>query len=275
MDTSTVAPQGGIISPILCTMTLDGLEALVINGRNKKQGKLNTIRYADDFIITGANPEILLNEVKPEVEWFLAERGLTLSEEKTKLSHIDDGFNFLGFNVRKFNQKLLIQPQDGKVQSLLEKVRVFLDQHRGISFHVMLLKLNSIVRGWAYAYRHSVAKSRMYYADNRIYFLIRKWLQRECRSKTWAWIAKKCRKRIRGRVVYYARYNSAKGDIRIVERFLAGDLPIRYHTKVQGDATPYDVSYTEYFANRKKNRKMAALRDRRHMKSSSFQKLAA
>ena len=281
MESSTLypteagTPQGGIISPILCTMTLDGLEALVINGRNKKQGKLNTIRYADDFIITGASPEILLNEVKPEVEHFLEERGITLSEEKTKLSHIDNGFNFLGFNVRKFNEKLLIRPEDGKVQSLLEKVRAFLDQHRGIAFHVMLLKLNSIVRGWAYAYRHSVAKSRMYYADNRIYLLIRKWLQRECRSRTWSWIAKKCQKRIKGRVVFYARYMSAKGEIRTVERFLAVDLPIRYHTKVQGDATPYDPMYAEYFANRKKSRKMAALRDRRRMKLSSFQKLTA
>jgi RNA-directed DNA polymerase len=191
MESSTLyptkdgTPQGGIISPILCTMTLDGLEALVINGRNKKQGKLNTIRYADDFIITGANPEILLNEVKPEVERFLAERGLTLSEEKTKLSHIDNG------------------------------------------------------------------------------------------SRTWAWIAKKCQKRIKGRVVFYARYMSAKGEIRTVQRFLAVDLPIRYHTKVHGDATPYDPKYAEYFANRKKSRKMAALRDKRRMNLSSFQKLTA
>jgi RNA-directed DNA polymerase len=281
MESSTLyptedgTPQGGIISPILCTMVLDGLEGLVKEGRNKKHQKLNTIRYADDFIITGASPEILLNEIKPEIERFLLERGLTLSEEKTKLSHIDDGFNFLGFNVRKFNHKLLIRPEDGKVQSLLEKVRIFLDQHRGISFHVMLLKLNSIVRGWAYAYRHSIAKSRMSYADNRIYYLIRKWLQRECRSKTWAWIAKRCRKRIKGRVVFFARYFSAKGEIRTVERFLAADLPIRYHTKIQCKATPYDPEYAQYFANRKKTRKMTALRDKRHMNLSSFQKLAA
>ncbi len=281
MESSTLypteagTPQGGIISPILCTMALDGLEALVIKGRNKKQSKLNTIRYADDFIITGSNPEILLNEVKPEVERFLQERGLILSEEKTKLSHIDDGFNFLGFNVRKYKQKLLIRPEDGKVQSLLEKVRAFLVQHRGIPFYVMLLKLNSIVRGWAYAYRHCVAKERMKYADNRIYFLIKKWLQRECRSKNWPWIAKKSRRRIRGRVVYFARHQSAKGEIRTVEGFQAADLPIRYHIKIQGDATPYDPEYVEYFAKRKKKRKMAAVKDKWHMKSSSFQKLAA
>ena len=158
---------------------------------------------------------------------------------------------------------------------MLEKVRAFLEQHRGISFYVMLLKLNSIVRGWAYAYRHSVAKGRMNYADNRIYFLTKKWLQRECRSKTWPWIAKKCRRRIRGKIVYFAQYLSRKGEMRTVECFLATDLPIRYHIKIQGEATPYDPVYVEYFANRKKKRKMAALKDKWHMKSSSFQNLAA
>ena len=170
-DTEEGTPQGGIISPILCNMTLDGLEDLVIKGRNKKRPKLNIIRYADDFIVTGATPEVLLDEIKPNLEKFLAERGLTLSEEKTKMSHISDGFNFLGFNVRKYNQKLLIQPEDGKAQTLIDKVRIFLNNHRGIPFHVLLLKLNSIIRGWAHAYRRVVAKSRMDYVDTGFTFL--------------------------------------------------------------------------------------------------------
>jgi RNA-directed DNA polymerase len=172
-------PQGGIISPILCNMTLDGLQDLVIKGRDKKRRKLNIIRYADDFIITGATPEILLNEIKPDLVRFLAERGLSLSEEKTKLSHINDGFNFLGFNVRKYKQKLLIKPQDGKVRDLLDKVKTFLASHRGIPFHVLLIKLNRIVRGWAYAYRRVVAKERMGFVDYRLYYLVRNWLRRE------------------------------------------------------------------------------------------------
>ncbi|EPJ42988.1 MAG: RNA-directed DNA polymerase [Osedax symbiont Rs1] len=167
-DTDEGTPQGGIISPILCNMTLDGLEELVIKGRNKKVRKLNIVRYADDFIITGASPEILLNEIKPDVERFLAERGLTLSPEKTKLSHIDDGFEFLGFSVRNYQGKLLVKPGEGKPHEMLERVRDFLDSHRGISFHVMLLKLNRIIRGWAYAYRKSVAKERMGYVDNQL-----------------------------------------------------------------------------------------------------------
>ena len=132
--------------------------------------------WAVKRILIGASPEILLNKIKPDLEQFLSIRGLTLSKEKTKLSHLSDEFNFLGFNVRKYNQKLLIQPEDGKTQTLLARVRDFLNSHRGIPFHVMLIKLNSIIRGWAYTYRRVVAKARMGYIDNRLYFLVRKWL---------------------------------------------------------------------------------------------------
>jgi len=261
-DTNEGTPQGGIISPILCNMTLDGLEELVIKGRNKKVRKLNIIRYADDFIITGASPDYLLNEIKPEVERFLGERGLMLSEEKTKLSHIDDGFNFLGCQARKYNGKLLIQPEEGKTRELLGRVRDFMGSHRGIAFHVMLLKLNRIIRGWAYAYRKTVAKERMSYVDNQVYLLVRKWLKREHRSKTWAWIHKRHTGRPHGRVEFCAEYFSAKGESKSVRLFKAGDLPIRYHIKIKAEARPYDPAYDEYFAKREKSKLIDRLKDR-------------
>ena len=231
---------------------MDGLEDLVIKGRNKKRWKLNIIRYADDFVVTGATPEILLNEIKPDLERFLADRGLTLSEEKTKLSHISDGFNFLGFNVRKLNNKLLIQPEDGKTHALLNKVKDFLNRHSGIPFHVMLSKLNRIVRGWAHAYRRVVAKQRMDFVDNRLYRLVRKWLHREHKSKTWAWIAKRYRRRVKGRIEFCTSYTSAKGEFKVVRLFQAADLPIRYHVKIRREAKPYDSRDVDYFADRKK-----------------------
>jgi len=97
-------PQGGIISPVLANMTLDGLQSK-INQRFKRK-KINYVRYADDFIVTGESKEILDNEVKPLIEEFLKERGLVLSQEKTKITHIDEGFNFLGFNIRKYEGKV-------------------------------------------------------------------------------------------------------------------------------------------------------------------------
>jgi RNA-directed DNA polymerase len=274
-DTDAGTPQGGIISPILCNLALDGLEDLVKKGRNKRLRKLNIIRYADDFIITGATPEILLNEIKPDLERFLAERGLTLSEEKTKLSHIDKGFNFLGFNIRKYKSKLLIQPEDGKTRTLLTKVSTFLESHRGISFHIMLLKLNRIIRGWAHAYRRVVAKHLMTYVDDRLYFLVRKWLSREHRSKTWAWIAKRYRKYVKGRIDFCATYTNAKGEPKAVRLFQAADLPIRYHIKIRSEANPYDKAYSEYFEERKKKRQQMAMVDRIFLNKTSLQKLAA
>ena len=274
-DTEAGTPQGGIISPILCNMALDGLEELVIKGRSKKRRKLNIVRYADDFIITGADPDYLQNEIKPDLERFLAQRGLTLSAEKTKLSHIDDGFNFLGFNVRKFNNKLLIQPEDGKTKGLLDKIKLFLQGHHGISFHVMLIKLNRIIRGWAHAYRRVVAKKRMGYVDNQVYFLVRKWLSREHRSKTWAWIERKYRRRDYGRVEFCTSYITAKGELKSVRLFQAADLPIRYHVKVRSEATPFDPDYQGYFAIRERKRKIAALKDRAFLNATYLEKLVA
>ena len=263
-QTSSGTPQGGIISPILCNMTLDGLEDLVIKGRNKKRRKLNVVRYADDFIITGVNPDVLLQEIKPDVESFLRERGLELSQEKTKLSHIDQGFNFLGFSLKKYNGKLLIKPEDGKPRELLEKVRVFLKSHRGIAFHVMLIKLNRIIRGWAYAYRKAVSKERMCYIDNQVYLLVRKWLKREHRSKTWAWISKRYYRRLHERVEFCDHYKTANG-LKCVRLFKASSLPIRYHIKVKKEARPYDPEFEKYFEERERKQKFDSMKDRMQM----------
>ena len=84
---------------------------------------VNYVRYADDFIVTGRSKELLEQEVMPIIEDFMRERGLTLSPEKTKITHIDEGFNFLGQNVRKYNGKLLIKPSKANVATFLEKVR--------------------------------------------------------------------------------------------------------------------------------------------------------
>ena len=116
-------PQGGIISPVLANMTLDGLEKLLREkypakgpGSNKgKRSKVHMVRYADDFIITGSSQTLLEKEVKPLVIGFLQERGLELSQEKTTITHIADGFDFLGQNIRKYNGLLLTRPSKKNV----------------------------------------------------------------------------------------------------------------------------------------------------------------
>lgn len=91
-------PQGGIASPTLLCVTLSGLEEAVAQAVRRKD-KVHVCVYADDFVITGATREVLENEVKPVVATFFKERGLTLSEEKTKITHIEEGFDFLGMNI--------------------------------------------------------------------------------------------------------------------------------------------------------------------------------
>lgn len=274
-ETSEGTPQGGIISPILCNMSLDGLQAIVIKGRSdKKRRKLNIIRYADDFIVAGATPDILLNDIKPEIERFLAVRGLTLSVEKTKLSHIDEGFSFLGMSFRKFNQKLIVTPERSKASTLRDKVKDLLHQYRGVSFHVMLAKLNSVLRGWGYAYRHVVVKKLMSTLDVEIFTLVRKWLGKEHRSKTWAWISKRYRQRFGGRIDFGDSYSNSKGIMKTVRLFRLADIPIRYHNKIRAEATLYTPDYWEYFSKRKLWHQNMAKRDRLFLSATSFDKLA-
>src|SRR5260221_12235990 len=121
-------PQGGICSPVLANMTLNGLEKVLREQfpkphRGGSTEKINFVRFADDFIVTGKSKEVLENEVKPLVEQFMKERGLQLSQEKTLITHIEDGFDFLGQHLRKYNGKLLIKPSKKNIHTFLEGIR--------------------------------------------------------------------------------------------------------------------------------------------------------
>ncbi|MFC7633812.1 group II intron reverse transcriptase/maturase [Paraburkholderia humisilvae] len=121
-------PQGGVISPVIANMALDGLEAAVYAsvGASKlarSKAQLNVVRYADDFVVTGVSKDVLESRVLPAVRSFMAARGLELSEEKTRITNIAEGFDFLGQNVRKYDGKLLIKPARKSIKSLLDKVR--------------------------------------------------------------------------------------------------------------------------------------------------------
>ena len=114
-------PQGGIISPTLANMTLDGLERAVRNAVPRRS-RVNFVRYADDFLVTGKSKRLLEENVRPAVEEFLAERGLTLSTEKTAITHIHSGFTFLGQTFRKHGNALHITPSIEGVLALKQKL---------------------------------------------------------------------------------------------------------------------------------------------------------
>jgi RNA-directed DNA polymerase len=116
-------PQGGLASPTLLVLTLSGLEQAVHAATNSRTDKVNLSIYADDFIITGASKEVLESKVQPVVESFLKERGLVLSQEKTKITHINEGFDFLGTNVRKYKGKYITKPSKKSVKCFLADIR--------------------------------------------------------------------------------------------------------------------------------------------------------
>jgi RNA-directed DNA polymerase len=170
--TEAGTPQGGIISPVLANLALDGLEAALAAAfpkRLRQRYKLHLVRFADDFIIVCASKEVLEEQVKPLVERFLAERGLELSPEKTHITHITDGFDFLGQNIRKYNDKLLIQPSRKSVRACLNRVRAIVKANRQVTAGNLVLKLTLVLRGWANYHRHVVSKKTFQSMDCAIF----------------------------------------------------------------------------------------------------------
>ncbi len=146
--TAKGTPQGGLISPLLANLALDGMERAV-QAVAKAGDKVNFVRYADDFVVTGANPQLLEQKVKPALTAFLQQRGLELSEQKTVLTHIQTGFNFLGHTVRKYGEKLLITPAKSKVQSLRDKISRLIQSAAAFTQEALIRQLMSYVNSGA------------------------------------------------------------------------------------------------------------------------------
>ena len=121
--------------------------------------KVNLVRFADDFIVSADEHSLLTDEVSPTVENFVTKRGLSLSKEKTHITHIQHGFDFLGFNVRKYKGKLLIKPSKKNVKAVLTKIREIIKGNKQTTSGELIKKLNPIIRGWSYNYRHVVSKT--------------------------------------------------------------------------------------------------------------------
>jgi RNA-directed DNA polymerase len=168
-------PQGGITSPALAKRTLDGLEGLLAQRyagtRSRRQRyKVHPVRYADDFLITGTSEALLEDGVKPLVEHFLSERGLELSHEKTRVTHSEDGFDFLGQAVRRFKDgKVLLRPSKRDVKAFLAKIRgVIRGQGGRCTAGELIRALNAKIKGWASYHRQACSKRTFALVDQRI-----------------------------------------------------------------------------------------------------------
>lgn len=253
--TEAGTPQGGIISPVLANLTLDGLEQ-ELNAQFAptktlaSRHQVHLIRYADDFIITGRTEELLAEEVKPVVEKFLTERGLELSPTKTRVTHIDEGFDFLGVNIRKFAGKLLTQPAKKNVQAVLDKVRAEIKAQPQARAGDLIVKLNPIIRGWANYHQHGASWRTFWKVDWQIKQALWRWATRRHPKKTTAWVAKKYYPPVEGRRVFSGTILNRAGEVRPVRLAQAHETGIRRHLKIKGAANPYDPDWELYFEER-------------------------
>ena len=262
--TDAGTPQGGICSPTLANMTLDGLEAELKKFR--RQDKVHMVRYADDFIITGNSKELLESEVKPLAEKFLSARGLELSPEKTSITHIDQGFDFLGVNIRKYNGKLLIKPSKKNVKACLDKVRNAIKDNKTAEQINLIKMLNPILRGWANYHRTVSAKETFRHVDNEIWKSLWQWARRRHPNKRPAWIIKKYFKKVGNRHWEFAAEDTEKsypdGKPLVISLCRAFDIPIRRHIKIKGEANPFDPKFRTYFAERRFSKRGVFHKDR-------------
>lgn len=248
--TTAGTPQGGIASPVLANLTLDGMEGTIRAAIDPKRDKVNFIRYADDFIVTAASKEILEQKVKPAVIQFLAQRGLQLSEEKTVITPLTEGFNFLGQNIRKYGQKLLIKPTRQSVRSVLEKAKERIKHNHGQCAAALIHKLNPLLRGWANYHRHVVSKRVFGRVDFYVHAMLRRWARREHPNKSSTWIRKRYFS-ADPTGAFSVRTKNPQGLAGVLKVYRAAQTTIQHHIKVRGAANPYDPLYTDYFEKRR------------------------
>jgi RNA-directed DNA polymerase len=184
-------PQGGIISPLLANLTLDGMEKAIRSRIKIRRDQVNFIRYADDFIVTARTKEILEQIVKPAAVAFLAERGLELSEQKTTLTHIEAGFNFLGQNVRKYKNKLVIKPAKEGLKALVQKTHECIKGMLGQKAETLIRKLNPIIRGWANYHRHVCSGKAFCIGERIIRNQLLRWARWTHPNKSYGWLKQK------------------------------------------------------------------------------------
>lgn len=260
LEVEAGTPQGGIASPVMANLTLDGLEQMLqqqfgASWSLKKKNKVYLVRYADDFVISGSNRQLLEKEVIPAVQRFLAERGLTLSPDKTHVTHIDQGFDFLGQNLRKYNGKLLIKPSRKSVKTLLQKVRRVVKANAQATAGHLILQLNPILRGWANYHRHVVSKAIFGTVAHHTINILWRWATRRHPRKSRKWIKQKYFRTVSGRNwVFFGQIEGRDNQPRLIDLFDVAGVSIKRHIKIRNTANPYDPQWRDYFEKRQARR---------------------
>lgn len=245
-------PQGGIISPILANLTLNGIGKLLkerywtssvgtIN-RQYNKDKVYAIIYADDFVITATRKETL-EEIKMIISEFLDSRGLELSIEKTVITHIEKGFDFLGWNFRKYNNKLLIAPSKKSILKVSSNIRRTIKLNLMQKQEILIKRLNQIIRGWCNYHKHVCSKKAFQTLDKNVFKALWIWAKRRHSTKSKNWRKNR----------YFTKTETRDWIFEndTTRLLFASDFKIVRHILIKFDANPYMTIYEEYYKRRK------------------------
>jgi RNA-directed DNA polymerase len=258
--TPSGTPQGGILSPLLANIALHGMEAALgitryAQGCVKKTVKRVVIRYADDFVVF-CDSQVEAEQAQSDLQRFLSVRGLKLSEEKTRIVHLSEGFDFLGFNVRHYPSrhtrtgwKLLIKPAQERVKAFREKLRQTFKRLHGSNAQCLIKVLNPILRGWANYYRIVVSSKTFHQLEHDIFWKLRRWISKTHPNKSFSWRDR----RYWGNHPAYpgSQWSFMDKDSGMV-LYRMGYTRIQRHPLVQGDASPDNPQLRDYFEQRSK-----------------------
>lgn len=248
--TKSGTPQGGIISPTLANMTLDGLEK-AIKDSGPRRRKVNFIRYADDFIVTADSRELLENNIIPAINEFLKPRGLRLSAEKTRIVRIEQGFDFLGQHLQKYHNKLIITPSKDNTRSFLSRLRETIRSSHGWKTEDMIKKLNPMIRGWAYYHRYVQSHGTFSFAEGTIFQSLWRWIKRRHPQKSCGWIIKHYFNNLKRKWVLSCWIKDRSGKKRLLELIKPSFIKLVRYIKIKGESNPFDPQYTDYFSMRR------------------------
>lgn len=264
LDNVSGTPQGGIISPILANMTLDGLERLLklkfrktaYKGKPLRYG-VNMIRYADDLIVTGKTKEILQDKVLPIIITFLQERGLSLSISKTRITHIHDGIDFLGQTLRKYEGKLLITPSKQSLKAIVAEVGRVIKLNYASKQEDLIAILNPKLRGWTNYHAHVVSSKAFSRLRFEVWRKLWRWCCRRHPNKGKRWIKQRYFHGWKGKDWVFAVASKTSTGVKAIESILLDPTrtKIRRHCKIKSMANPYDPNWNEYFKRRKFEKK--------------------
>ena len=267
--TESGVPQGGIVSPLLTNVALDGLDELLAshkkvkcytytltNGHQRVHQKASNrygyIRYADDILVTAQTREDI-EAIIPTLEDWLKERGLELNWEKTSIKHVGEGMNFLGFHIRQFHGRCYTMPQKQNVHALLAKIRTWLRSNIGASPAAVIYTLNAWLRGWGNYYRHGVSKRTFSYVDHHVFRALWWWAKKRHPNKGKRWMAQKyfMPKHNRARWTFHTMIETQQGRPKPLSLVLLSDIAIQRHVKVRGRVSLDDPTLKAYWQHRR------------------------